>query len=116
MNPISRSTRLPSSRGNNLRPMNLAIAGLATTLLVAGGLAAASTSVGAGVAQALPSWCPGQPLPTPDVAWDMGLCHYYSIDPAGGVNTIGDFLPPGVRPRPADPNWCADNPIPCHTL
>ena len=116
MNRISRSTRLLSSRGNDLRPMKLAIAGLATTLLVSGGLAAAGISVGAGIAQALPSWCPGQPLPNPGVDWDMGLCHYYNMDPAGGVAVIGDFLPPGARPRAADPNWCANNPIPCHTL
>lgn len=101
---------------NTTHILKRAIAGLATTLLVSGGLVAAGISMSAGTAQALPSWCPGQPLPNPGVHWDMGLCHYYRVDPNGGVAAIGDFLPPGVRPRPADPNWCRNNPVPCHTL
>jgi hypothetical protein len=96
--------------------MNRRITALAAAVLATGGMGLAGLGLSAGVAQALPSWCPGQPLPNPDVNWDMGLCHYYSVDPTGAVSPIGDFYPRGVHPRPADPNWCTNNPIQCHTL
>ena len=101
--------------GINVRSMKRGIAGLATTLVLSGGLGLAGLGLAAGTAQALPSWCPGQPLPAPNVNWDMGLCHNYRVDP-GGVTAIGDFYPPGVRPRPADPHWCANHPVQCHVL
>jgi hypothetical protein len=64
MNRTSRLTSLPSSRGNNLRSMKQGIAGLATTLLLFGGLGLAVLGLGAGTAQAAPpsspyTWCPG---------------------------------------------------------
>ena len=99
-----------------MRSMKRGIAGLATTVLLSGGLGLAGLGLSAGIAEALPSWCPGQPLPNPNVNWDMGLCHYYSVDQNGAVAVIGDFLPRGVRPRPADPNWCANHWVQCHTL
>jgi hypothetical protein len=111
-----RRTRKLPPEGINVRSMKRAIAGLATTLLLSGSLGLAGLGLSAGTAQALPSWCPGQPLPNPNVNWDMGLCHYYRVDPAGGVVAIGDYYPPGVRPRPADPNWCANHPVQCHAL
>jgi hypothetical protein len=67
--------------------------------LLSGGVAVAGLGLSAGTAQAnLPKWCPGQSLPAPHVAWNMGLCHYYSVDSAGVVHVIGDFLPPGAPP------------------
>ena len=69
--------------GNNVRSMKRGIAGLATTLVLSGGLGLAGLGLAAGTAQALPSWCPGQPLPAPNVNWDMGLCHNYRVDPGG---------------------------------
>ncbi|MDT5096020.1 MAG: hypothetical protein QOH60_5383 [Mycobacterium sp.] len=61
--------------------MKRGIAGLATTVLVAGGVSLAGVS--AGVAQAHPDgctsyacWCPGQPLPGKVAGdWDMNACH-----------------------------------------
>jgi hypothetical protein len=72
--------------------------------LPSGGVAVAGLALGAGPTQAnLPKWCPGQPLPNAHVAWNIGLCRYYSVDSAGVVHVIGDFLPPGAPPPPPPP-------------
>jgi hypothetical protein len=66
---------------NRMRPL---IAGLATTVLVSGGLGLAGLGLGAGTAQAgtpgTNTWCPGQPMPQPaagqpPLTWDMSVCH-----------------------------------------
>ncbi|GAB3006225.1 hypothetical protein [Mycobacterium bourgelatii] len=95
--------------------MKRKITALAATVLTTGGMGLVGLAL-AGTAQALPSWCPGQPLPNPGVNWDMTLCHAYELNPDGSVHPIGTFFPPGYRPPPNDPNWCANNPIPCHAL
>jgi hypothetical protein len=114
----ARSTGFRNYRpeGINVGSMKRGIAEIATTLLLSGSLGLAGLGLSAGTAQALPSWCPGQPLPAPNVNWDMGLCHNYEVNPNSGVTAIGDFYPPGVRPRPGDPHWCANHPVQCHTL
>ena len=69
MNRVSRFTRIASTREaaveDNRRFMKRLIVGLATTVLVSGGLGLAALGLGAGTAQALPdgpyTWCPGQP-------------------------------------------------------
>jgi hypothetical protein len=101
---------------NTTHALRRGIVGLATAVLVSGGLGLAGLALAAGTAQALPSWCPGQPLPNPDVDWDMGLCHYYGVDGAGVVNAIGDFYPPGVRPPPSPPGYCATHWVECNVL
>src|ERR1700739_525941 len=98
MNRISRCGRRPRPRGNNVGVTKLGIAGLATTLLVFGGLGLAGLGLAAGTAQAEPGfaqshrpvpdkargpyqWCPGQRLPADDVVWDMSVCHtWYWVD------------------------------------
>ncbi len=97
--------------------MKRPITALTATVMAIGATGLGLLGLSAGVAHAgLPSWCPGQPLPSPDVTWDMALCHDYEILPGGGVHVIATFFPPGYRPPPSDPNWCAHNPIPCHAL
>jgi len=121
MNRISESASLPCSRRNNLRSMKLGIAGLATALLVSGGLGLAGLGLAAGNAQAEPGlapqfhgpvpakvrgpyqWCPGQPLPYNDgnIVWDMGVCHtWYGVDYGFQANR-GQFVYEGDTP-PAD--------------
>ncbi len=80
------------------------IAGLATTMLVSGGLGLAGVEAGSAVAEPgfapLASWCPGQPLPG-NVAgdWDMSACHdwHYSWhdDLSHRWGTDGPAAPPG---------------------
>jgi hypothetical protein len=67
--------------------------------LVAGGAATIGSGLGAGVAQAYPmctpngtcatQWCPGKPLPAPDVKWDMGVCHDWTSNPYPGSVQVG---------------------------
>jgi hypothetical protein len=112
MNRISRFTSLPRPRRNAVRPMKRAIAGSATTLVVAGGLGLTCLGLGAGTAQAVAGpyhWCPGQPLWNPyypagrDLAWDMKVCHtwYYVYYHQGNV-PYKDGTPSDV--------WDGDNP------
>ena len=95
-----------------MRAMKRAIAGSATTLVVAGGLGLACLGLGAGTAQAVGGpyhWCPGQPLWNPyypagrDLAWDMTVCHtwYYVYYHQGNV-PYRDGTPSDV--------WDGDNP------
>jgi hypothetical protein len=119
MNRISRFTSIPSSHPNTVRSMKPAIAGLATTLLVSGGLGLAGLGLAAGTAQAEPGlapqfhspvpavkgpyqWCPGDPLPYNDsnVVWDMGVCHtWYGVDYGFQANR-GQFVYEGDTPPP----------------
>jgi hypothetical protein len=73
------------------------VIGLATSVLVSGGLALASLGPGAPSAQAAPcpalqactTWCPGQPFPAGrPVPWDGNVCHDYYWD-SYGVHDIG---------------------------
>jgi hypothetical protein len=59
-----------------MKPMKRAIVGLATTLLISGGLGLA------GFPQQW--WCPGMPIPR-GVMWNMATCHefHYEIGPNG---------------------------------
>ncbi|MFG1929244.1 hypothetical protein ACGFK1_01115 [Mycobacterium sp. NPDC048908] len=58
---------------------------LASTVVAAGGVAAAGLTLGGGVAQA-DTWCPGQALPFPMIRWDMNLCHTWYAVPSGQGN------------------------------
>ena len=102
--------------------MKRLIVGLATSVLVSGGLGLAG--LGAGTAQALTGpfrWCPGQSLwisgnhVTNPVVWDNSVCHtYYMVDFGQGnvaQNVWDGPDPPAPPPPPPSPglNFC---PIP----
>jgi hypothetical protein len=115
MNRISRFASLPRSGRNTVRSMKVGIAGLATTLLLSGGLGLAGLELGAGTAEAAVGpyqWCPGQPLPqNQQPNWDMGVCHtWYFIVPwrvqsnTGAPNVWnGDESPPPDGTNPCYP-------------
>ena len=113
MNRTSRLTSLPSSRGNNLRSMKQGIAGLATTLLLFGGLGLAVLGLGAGTAQAAPpsgpyTWCPGDdpgggpggPFNSPGPPnWDWNVCHtFYTVN--WGQGNVSLTIWDGENPPP----------------
>lgn len=85
--------------------------------LLSGGMALAGLGLGSGAAQAdnftVPhDWCPGQPLPMPDVRWDMGVCHHWYWVPVGGMGNVGQFVWEGDAPRrPLGPPPCYGAPI-----
>jgi hypothetical protein len=107
--------------------MKRGIAGLATTLLVSGGLALAG--LGAGTAHATgrpycpsdpPNWAPGGPPKTSFVHWNWNVCHNYHYGPSGVVDEdtgvvwpypTGPIPPagppkhPGSPPPPGCPPW-----------
>jgi hypothetical protein len=117
MNRSSQSRRRPGPRGNTVRRKKLGIAGLATTLLVSGGLGLVGLVLAAGTALAEPGfaqshgpvpdkargpyqWCPGQRLPADDVVWDMSVCHtWYWVDYGFQANR-GQFVYEGDTPPP----------------
>ena len=118
MNRTSRSANPPCSRRNTWRSMKLGVAGLATTLLVSGGLGLIGSGLAAGTAQAEPGfalsrgpfpevrgpyqWCPGDPLPynDPNVVWDMSVCHtWYAVNYGFQANR-GQFVYEGDTPPP----------------
>lgn len=122
MHPLSRSTNRPYLREG--------IAGLAATVLVSAILWLADSGFGAGAARAQPSfappahgpvgtdnysephrWCPGQPLPETDVAWDMNICHTWYWTPVGGMGNVGQFVWDGDTPPPHGPPPCYGAPI-----
>ena len=86
---------------NTTHNLRRGIVGLATTLLVSGGLGLAGLGLGAGTAQAAAgpyTWCPGQVWPSPDdaavrnawngekdeITWDWNVCHSFYIMAAPG--------------------------------
>lgn len=81
--------------------MQAAITGLAATLSISVGFRLAGLSVGTATAQAPRGpyqWCPGQPLPETDVAWDMANCHtWYWVDYGFQANR-GGFVYEGDSP------------------
>ena len=104
--------------------------------LLSGGVAVAGSGLAAGIAQAESSlapqynstqfsnpvpldnftvpqdWCPGQPLPMPDVRWDMNVCHHWYWVPVGGMGNVGQFVWEGNAPRqPLGPPPCYGAPI-----
>jgi hypothetical protein len=69
---------------NTTHTLRRGIVGLATTVLVSGGLGLTALGMGAGTAQADTSaphqWCPGDSMNPPtgpgaDKVWDMSVCH-----------------------------------------
>jgi hypothetical protein len=58
-------------------------------------------------------WCPGNPLPAPDVRWDMNRCHHYYGGTVGERGTVGGVqVGTGIiegDPSPAD--TCNGSPI-----
>jgi hypothetical protein len=71
------------------------------------------------------TWCPGQPLPKPDVNWGMGGCHtYYYVNMGqgnvgdgsnGGINNVWEGTNPPEGPGPTGPlahKWCPGQPMP----
>ncbi|CDO89519.1 hypothetical protein BN973_03896 [Mycobacterium triplex] len=90
--------------------------------LLAGALALASLGLGTGSTQADPAthicnrlamcsrvWCPGSPLPQPDVVWDMNMCHHYYRGSLGQPGTDGG-IPVGAHILEGDParvNTCS---------
>ncbi|BAX90437.1 hypothetical protein MSG_00271 [Mycobacterium shigaense] len=58
------------------------------------------------------NWCPGQPLPMPDVRWDMNVCHHWYWVAVGGTGNVGQFVWEGAAPRrPLGPPPCYGAPI-----
>jgi hypothetical protein len=103
--------------------MRRLIVGLATTVLVSGGLGLAGLGLGAGTAQANIGpyhWCPGghDRLPSPNVVWDMTVCHTYWIV-AFGLGNTDDGLPThdlwdgDNPPAPPPANPCPPSILPC---
>src|ERR1700757_3428387 len=98
------------------RLIKLRIVGLATTLLVSGGLGMAGLVLAAGTAQANPGfaqspcpfpavrgpyqWCPGDHLPETDVVWDMSVCHTWYWVAYGFQGNVGQFVYEGDTPPP----------------
>lgn len=90
--------------------MKRVIVGLATTVVVSGGL-----GLGAGTAQAAPgfaplaTWCPGTPgsaliADMQKAGWDLSVCHDYYFGPGpDGHTQIFEGNPP--------PRMCG--PVPC---
>jgi hypothetical protein len=86
------------------------IVGLATTVLVSGGLTL--TGMGEGTAEAQPRgpwrWCPGQGTPYGGAIWDNSVCHTFWIVAPGLGNVDGPSVhnvwdgdnPPGDPPPP----------------
>jgi hypothetical protein len=106
--------------------MKLGIAGLATTLLVSGGLGLAAGSALADdqphwgppcpTGQTCGLWCPGDStMHVTGVQWDWGVCHEYAYEAAGIVD-VGNGevvypwpsgpIPPAT-PVPGPPVQCA---------
>ena len=77
---------------NLLKSVQPALVGLATTMLVWGGAAAAAPAAEAApcpALQACTTWCPGQPNPAGrPVPWDTHVCHDYYWD-SYGVHDVG---------------------------
>ena len=111
--------------------MRREIVGLATTLLVSGGLGLAGFGLAAGTAQAWSGdnggpyqWCPGQTMnlptgPGPTWVWDMHVCHtWYRVGYALG-NVPSNYGAPsyiwdGDNPPPPPPPQCGPPTlIPC---
>jgi len=82
----------PGQEENNSRFMKAAIVGIATTVLMWGGLGLAAPSAQAAPCPAGKScqhWCPGDVLPAGrPVPWDGNVCHDYYWD-YYGVHDIG---------------------------
>ncbi len=99
--------------------------------LLSGGIAAVGVGLAAGTAAGEPGlaphfggplpadnftvphdWCPGNPLPMPDVRWDMNVCHHWYWVPVGGMGNVGQFVWEGDAPRqPLGPPPCYGAPI-----
>jgi hypothetical protein len=99
MNRGSRFTSLPCSRANTVRSMKRGIAGLATTLLVSGGMGLAALGLGAGTANAGGpyQWCPGQDRRgigggLEGVVWDWSVCHTYFVVHTGQGKCFFGYL------------------------
>lgn len=110
--------RVDSNERNTMRSMKRGFAGLATTLLLSGGLGLAGLELAAGAAHADDfygpgyTWCPGDPeytLPVKDgLGWDMSVCHTYHTVPFGQRNVpIFD-----TQGNPMDSWIWADSPPP----
>src|SRR4051812_3586519 len=105
MNRTSRFTLIPDTRDTTelVRPGSAKrlIAGLATTVLMAGGLGLAGLAL-AGPAQARPTWCPGDPLPAaaPWPGFNWSSCYEYSG--AGGQYGYVDLGTGVFHPAPLD--------------
>lgn len=139
MKRISRVTSFPNPRktanGNNSRVMRRLIFGLATSVLLSGGLGVAGLAGAVGTAAAWPGplpksggwpgcpddpkgpchWCPGDPpvqtgnLRVNPVIWDSSICHtyYYVLPGQGNVSSmIWDGEDPPAPPPPPTGLYC----------
>lgn len=85
------------ARENNRKVMKAALAGLATTLMMFGGVGLAAPSAQAAPCPADKScqhWCPGDVLPAGrPVPWDGNVCHDYYWDYYGvhDINTGANY-------------------------
>ena len=125
MNRTSRLMRIPSTRTaaeeNNPRFMKRLTVGLATTVLLSGGVAGV-VGMSAGTARAdrspapLDVWCPGQYV-WPGLAatgWDLSVCHeFHEVCPPGYYGGCPDTIEEGPAPPYVPglnfcpiPPWC----------
>jgi len=110
---------------NTTHALRRGIVGLATTLLVSGGLGLAALGLGAGTAKAdvLPphTWCPGDSMvyyrfdtstgPGIPYQWDMNVCHtWYWVKSGTGNVPYEGSLPSNVwdgeDPPTRQQDWC----------
>ena len=77
--------------------------------LVSSGLAAAAIGLAAQANASGPvgpfTWCPGQPLPKPDVTWAMGDCHTY-VGVGYQQGNVGDYIWDLAGGPPPPPPQC----------
>jgi hypothetical protein len=107
---------LPWSCGINLRSMERLIVGLATTVLVSGGLGLAGLGLGVPTAQADEEWCPSMGLPrsAEPIDWDWSVCHNYVTVPVPGGQPVPRKIVevPFAAPGTMETHWCPGMPVP----
>lgn len=97
--------------------MNKKITGLATAVLLSGGLSLVSLGFGTATAQA-DTWCPGGYRFTGMPNWDMNVCHEYYWAHKYDLNAPTTLFIEGPPPGAPAPGFCGRDlftgiPLPC---
>lgn len=89
---------------NSHRPIRFIARALMSAGLAVVGLGMAGQANADGPVEPL-NWCPGQPLPEPDVTWGMNACHtYYGV--AYHQGNVGDYIWDAAGGPPPAPPQC----------